>query len=113
MAARMGERMGGKGGGIGSMGVMESSNKEPEKKDEAQPSSEKEKKAPKESRRRNRDRFTAEFWINCDITDKAPGVFTRGLNILKCIYNRQCQILSAALISLPSSPFSSISNLPS
>lgn len=46
----LGERVGSKGGGIGGTGVMESSNKEPEKKDEAQPSSEKEKKVPKESR---------------------------------------------------------------
>jgi hypothetical protein len=51
MGGGMGWMGGGKGGGmggrIGGMGVMESSNKEPEKKDEAQPSSEKEKKVSK------------------------------------------------------------------
>jgi hypothetical protein len=41
---------GGIGGMGGSMGSVESSNKEPEKKDAAQPSSEKEKKGPKDAR---------------------------------------------------------------
>jgi hypothetical protein len=48
-------RGGAMGGGMGvmggSMGSVESSNKEPEKKDAAQPSSEKEKKGPKDPRR--------------------------------------------------------------
>ena len=41
---------GGKGGGVGGMGLIGSRDKEPEKKDASQPSSEKEKKIPKESR---------------------------------------------------------------